>query len=501
MNHQEQNESMGACYVTMPACRKMTTLELSGDYTLPDYQPELRRLLYVSGRALPAAKYVGGGTVEVDGVMEYQILYVGADGGLYSAPLTGEYNLRVPMENLSAFDLNEGICVLCSCSPESMTARVTSPRKLTLRCRMKCTLGAYGRMPLMERQIGECDAASLCRSTARVQTATVMSGRSDVISLSSELSMPFADARVVYADSGVLVEEVSVDNEGLRARGEVVVALLCADEGGRTQTQTKKIPFEGMLDTDEMPFDGLSARVRGSVGELSVHVEEDKILCDAQLILESHMGGNSETMCTADLYSTERPCRTTATEYDVPIFLGALTGNFSQSERLSATEQGIADGMTVLDVYGNAMTDGCEMRDGRYVVTGHSRYVFLCEKNGEYSTAEVLLPWRYECEGGKMVPDWSDVCAEVVSCRGRVNGDVLELDAELSIAGHFMGTQRIRALESVEFSEAKKKKSGDVVLCYPAPDDTLWNVAKRYMVSPDDVEGDPESDPYLLIRE
>ena len=133
MNQQEKTEGMGVCYATMPICRKTMTTELSGDYTLPDYQPELRRLLYVSGRALPPAKYVGGGSVELDGVMEYQILYVGADGGLYSAPLTGEYNLRQPMENLSEFDLNEGVCVLSSCIPESITARVTAPRKLTLR--------------------------------------------------------------------------------------------------------------------------------------------------------------------------------------------------------------------------------------------------------------------------------------------------------------------------------------------------------------------------------
>ncbi len=501
MNHQEKTEGTGACYVTMPVCRKMTTAELSGDYTLPDYQPELRRLLYVSGRALPPAKYVGGGSVELDGTVEYQILYVGADGGLYSAPLTGGYSLHLPMENLSAFDMNEGVCVFTTCTPESITARVTAPRKLSLRCRMKCTVGAYGQMPLGERTVGEVDPATVCRLTEQVQTAALMSGRSDVISLSDEFALPFADARVVNADAGVLVSEVSVVGEEARARGEVIVKLLCASEDGTMVTETKKLPFEGTLETEEMPNEDLSARVTGSVGELSVRVEEDKILCDVQLILEAHMGGNMEVSYTADLYSTERPCRTTASEHAVPVFLGAVTGNLSQSERMVAAEKGIPEGATVLDVYGSATVDGCEARDGRYVVNGQSRYVFLCEKGGEYSMTEVLLPLRYETEGRGLAPDWSDLCADVISCRGRVSGDVLELDAELSIAGHFMGTQAIRALESVEFADQKKKKSGDTVLCYPAPDDTLWNMAKKYMVAPEDVEGDPENDPYVLIRE
>ena len=501
MNQQEKTEGIGACYVTMPVCRKMATMELSGDYTLPDYQPELRRLLTVSGRALPPAKYVGGGAVELDGTMEYQILYVGADGGLYSAPLTGEYSLHLPMENLSAFDLNEGVCVFATCTPESITARVTAPRKLSLRCRMKCAVGAYGRMPIGERLIGEVDPAHICRRTARVPSATLMSGRSDVIVIGDEIPVPYADVRVVGADAGVLVSEVSAGAEETHVRGEVVVKLLCSSEDGRMTNETRKIPFEGSLDTEAMTADGLSARVSGCVCELAVRVEDDKILCDAQIILEAHMGGNADVVYTADLYSTEKPCRTTEREYGVSVFLGAVTGNLSQSERMSAVEKGIPEGANVLDVYGSANLDACEARDGRYIVSGQSRYVFVCERDGEYSATEVLLPLRYETEGREGVPDWSDVRAEVISCRGRVSGDTLELDAELAVSGYFMGTETIIAPESADFSAEKKKKSGDAVLCYPAPDDTLWNVAKKYMVAPEDVEGDPENDPYVLIRE
>ena len=501
MNHQHTNESTGLCYVTMPVCRKMTTADITGDYTLPDYRPELRRLLYVSGRALPPAKYVGGGSVELDGVVEYGIVYVGADGALYSAPLTGEYSLRLPMENLSSFDLNEGVCVMVSCVPESITARVTAPRKLSLRCRMRCTVSAYGKMPIGERLIGETAPESICRLSECVQNASVMSGRSDVIMLSDELPLPFADARVVGADAGVLVSETAISDGEMRARGEVVIKLLCAAEDGTTAIQTRKLPFEGSLESEEGLSDGVSARVAGCVSELAVRVEEDKILCDVQMILEANMGSNAEVCYTADLYSTEKPCQAEYAAYEIPRFLGAVTGNLSQSERMSAAEKGIPAGADVVDVYGNAMIDTCEARDGRYILGGQSRYVFICEKDGEYSATEVLLPLRYEAAGGDGDPVWSDARADVVSCRGRVNGDVLELDAELAISGDFMGSQSIRVLESAEFSEGKKKKSGDTVLCYPASDDTLWNIAKKYMVNPEDIEGDPANDAYLLIRE
>ena len=70
--------------VTVLLCDRTVNTEVSGDFTLPDYQPELRRLLAVMPTPLPPAKYVGSTGVELNGTVDYQVLYVGGDGGIYS---------------------------------------------------------------------------------------------------------------------------------------------------------------------------------------------------------------------------------------------------------------------------------------------------------------------------------------------------------------------------------------------------------------------------------
>ena len=79
MNHMEE---MMAPRFTMPLCDRTVNTEINGEYTLPDYQPEIRRLLNVGLTVLPPAKYVGAGGVELNGTVEYRVLYVGGDGGL-----------------------------------------------------------------------------------------------------------------------------------------------------------------------------------------------------------------------------------------------------------------------------------------------------------------------------------------------------------------------------------------------------------------------------------
>ena len=128
----------------MPICDKTLSTEISTDFTLPDYQVEIRRILRVTPQILPPAKYVSGNSAELNGNIDYELLYVGSDGALYSAPLSAEYSITVPLEISSNFDLNEGVTLITDISNESTTTRVSAPRRLCIKCRLACHVKAYG---------------------------------------------------------------------------------------------------------------------------------------------------------------------------------------------------------------------------------------------------------------------------------------------------------------------------------------------------------------------
>ena len=66
----------------IPLCEKTVLTEVSGDFSLPDYQPEIKRLLRIRPCVLPAAPYAGAGNAEFSGTLDYYVLYMGNDGGL-----------------------------------------------------------------------------------------------------------------------------------------------------------------------------------------------------------------------------------------------------------------------------------------------------------------------------------------------------------------------------------------------------------------------------------
>ena len=500
MNNNDENGSVEMRYMTRPMYEGTVSSEVSCDHTLPDYLPEIRRLLYITGTIIPPAKYVGGSNAELDGTIDLSVLYVGSDGGLYTAPISCGYNLSVPLENVADFDLNEGVVLFATSNAENINARVSGPRRFTVRMRLRTYVRAYGKMPYSERCMGNVSEESIQRLTQKARVADLVSALSDVISVSDEINGVSDEVRVIGADAKVLVDEALIGQSGATARGNVIIKLLCAQPDGRIESLSRKVAFEGEIDAEIPVGDPKYCRVSGCVSDLSVNVDDGKIICDANIILDAQIGVNRSLRYTADMYSTDQYSTCEYADRAIPVVLRAFNGNFSQSERIPLSELSIPEGAEAVDVCANVSFDGFEAVGGKYVLTGQSRYVLVCEKEGEYSACEITLPVRYEAEGGQGKPCLFDAVAEVIGCRVRVGGENLELDAEIGVGVTFMGEENIRTLKNIEFTEPVQKDNGELILCYPSPDDTSWSVAKRYSVAVADVSGDPANDAYLIIR-
>ncbi|MBO5938482.1 MAG: DUF3794 domain-containing protein [Clostridia bacterium] len=484
MNYSDSMGSDATVHVTLPILDRRMNTETTGEYTLPDYRPEIRRVLSVTPTVLPPAKYVGGAGVELNGTVDYSVLYVGADGELYSFPISSEYHFTLPIEAASEFDLGAGVCVWADVVAENVSSRVSSPRKMSLRCRLQASVRAFGKILMEERTVGEARSESLFRRREVCRNLSVGSGLSDVISLGCELSAA-EDTRVISADATPIIDEVRVEGEMARVSGEVLLKLLVTRDGSTPTVLTQKLPLSGEVELEGM--DGVDeCCATGTVSELSVEMGEGgKILCEISVLLAVRGMNNREIVYTADLFSGERESACEYREYRVPVALRCDRRNFSQSERLSLSEFSFAEGGAICDAWGSVLFDGCEAVGGKYVLTGQSKYVLLWEKDGEYSTSEITLPFRYETDGREESPESYLAGGTLLSCRARVEGHLLCLDAEIAVAADFIGYEKISAVREVRFGEAYAIRGSRMSVYYPASDEDAWCVAKKYHIAPE----------------
>lgn len=476
----------------LPLCDRIMTTEVTQDYSLPDYQPEIKRLLRVSATVQPANRYVGGGSMEFSGTVDFCIYYAGNDGQLYCFPTSAEYAFRVPLEATAEFDLNDGLFCYAISEAESIVSRVSGPRKMNIKCRLRARVRAYGRCVLEEKRQGDaCDEERLLQEAITSDSAY---GISEPLVVSEEILLEQEDGkvsevRIISGDAQVMVSEASCAGGQVHCRGEVVLKLLLQRENTEGQASeppmvvVRKLPLNGEIAMDGATING-EAVATGCCTALNLSLEDGRVLCDAEIVLEARTQCRQSISYTADWYAAGRRSDCVTTRYALPVAGRVFNGNFTQSDARSLDELGIAKDAKIIDVAGNAIVEGVEAEKARYIVTGKCRYSLILLSDGEMSAKELELPFRYMLDGGAseqaIHPFLYEAQVHSVIARARTDGERLAIDGELAVAGRTWYMQEVQMVSGVTVGEEIPAAAGQLRLCYPTGDDTLWTVAKRY---------------------
>ena len=110
-------------------CDKVSTKETSFDFTLPDYQPEIKRLLRIGAEVISPQCSFGMSDCEIYGTVDYYVIYLGSDNQMYCAPLSAEYRINVPIEDDMGLSYDGDVFVGC----EFVNGRVTAMNVVTPR--------------------------------------------------------------------------------------------------------------------------------------------------------------------------------------------------------------------------------------------------------------------------------------------------------------------------------------------------------------------------------
>ena len=470
-------------HLQIPVSDKNTVTELSGDFTLPDYQPEIKRLLRVGAAVLPPSKYIGDRDAELAGSVDYYVYYVGSDDMPYCAPVTAEYKINVPLEGEGeeSGGFLTSLTALADIVPDMISGRVTAPRKLSIKCRLRSRVQVFGLMALEDGYTHGDNGLQVLRG--RVSESKFLRGSGESFHVTDEMICDSrgGEERVVSAEGRVLMSEISAIDGGVICRGDVFVKLLlCREEEGMPYTALRKLPFSSTVPI-EGAMRGDSVTATGSVCEMGITVEDNRIGIDAGIMLEAQAAHSDEVEYVKDVYSVSRRCANGYKTVEIPRDASCFVGNFTLSDSMSLDESGLAHGARIIDASGSAVAEEYSFDGERCTVSGRARLALLTEKDGEFSSSEIELPFTYRV-GGVGGADRAVCACEVVSVRAKADGERVGIDAEIGVSGLAYTLARESLLSGVAFGDEIESPRGEIVVSYPSDSDTVWSVAKRYGV-------------------
>ena len=512
----ERNEEQNG-RVQLEFMNKTQPMEWTAEITLPDYRSEISRLLWVRPTVMHPSRFVGGGKADFSGPVRYDILYTGPDGALYSAEAEEGYSFSVPLDSLSDFEARAGVQVCARPKIDAVISRVTGPRKLSVRCRMHADVRGYAVKDLTPRVKGEGkDESAIHRLCDAVENGRLYADGAEQFEVNDGF-MPESgqgDLRLIASHGEVLLPDASAADGCVRCRGEAVITLLFCREGGEeagTQcpfTVVRRIPFER-----EVLMDGVTpdcrALAEGKMGEIRATVDESGVSLAAQVVLAAEAQNEESVLICRDMYlpGYHAECRFGEERLWSSAFCG--NRNFSISGEQSAADLGMPADAEVIDAMADAEIKDKSAEGNRAILGGEMHCRVLYRHKGEYGVAEMSVPFRTVLED--CGEDMTGACCVPV-CRVSLTRDQLRADAEVQMMARTENHRTVRVLEEVTFTPLEPMERADFEICYPGEQDTLWEVGKRYGVSPAelaeanglpyDMPGSPEvltDIPYLLI--
>ena len=104
------------------------------EYILPDYMGDIKKLLMARARVIPVGKFVGEGSLEISGIVEYEALYTDSEGKLTAINTSSDFSETFPVETERYVDSAEESRIA------DLKVRITGPRKIAMKSEVEVVL-------------------------------------------------------------------------------------------------------------------------------------------------------------------------------------------------------------------------------------------------------------------------------------------------------------------------------------------------------------------------
>ena len=472
----------------MPIFDGKICTEINSDFSLPDYKCEMRRLLATHVTVLAPNEYIGNSDAALDGEVVYKIIYLGADSQVYSATLSDKYSFTVPLEYNSHSASTNDVSLIHICSSDTVNTRVLGPRKLNIRAKLSCRALALSPALYTPANVDtQKNDSEVELRLIQKQSSTVKRCVSEPIHLSDLITTDTntENIRVIDSISTVHVEECLPSTDHINIKGTVTIKTYYCDESEthRVQVSTRKLPFshsiycEGASSASECNAYGIADTEQPTVAESSISIELTLTLCATCQAI-------TPVSLVDDAYSTEYHSQSTYASLMLPKALKCSCGTLTHNDAFSLDDIKLPQDSKIIDVLPRAYVEAISNENGRLVIKGKTEYQIIYFNDQEYLSKEVSAPFKYETDCKFDSTDDSALKWHVeptaIHSRARNDSDKLHIDTELNFSMLMRTYESVSYLSDLELSEPYEGSHGEIILCYPDKDDTIWSIAKQY---------------------
>lgn len=480
-------------------CQKYNRTTAETDVIVPDINPDILKVLDVSGYIAVTEKTVRSGKVFIRGSVNMTVLYA-PDGEVFSnvKALTAvqEFN-----HSTDAADIVGDEALSVELEAESFNYTLINGRKINLRCCIGINI-KLTRQKETELAFGAESDSNICVNTKKIRICRTSFCTDSRITLCEQFEIP-SDKPSVYEilKTTVVPEstEFTLFDGKAVAKGQIKICMLYTSvDDGSVRCFEHSLPFSEVLDAEGAEED-MEGEIEYSLSDIYAEIRDDSdgeariIGIDIGIAAAIRGMDISEHTLICDAYALDRDITLTSQLLKIEQLADNTTTQLTHKSTVSMPDA-LPEIAQICDVSSSASVEGINVSNGETIISGSIKNNIL------YITRDDSIPLCSHSEVSEFthtlpaaeIPENSfyDAKIFVEHISYTMNGPGgIDIRIILGLSLRSFVTDEISFVSDIdELNEASSEKRPGIVICFAQKGDTLWNIAKRYHITVDELK-------------
>lgn len=452
------------------------------DVTLPDYCPDIMRILRCTITPGIATAGASGDRVTAEGTAVVRVIYV-SDSGRISC-----YEQTVPFsKSINVSGLEENVCVRAVASTQYCNCRAVNQRRADIHgcIAISFTVTAIKKQEILCGVNGA--GVQLRKKSMKISDMICRLEKMFVLNEVKELDEDSpAVLRILHTRACARVSEVKAITNKILLKGEVWAKITYCTDDGQVCCVEHTMPISQIIEAE-----GIDENTNNCV-----HLD----VCSFEAVPKADSAGEMKLMditarvtafvtacCEKEL---ETVCDAYSTEYEADcekqmMSLETLSGTFSDICLCRGTIEAPEAVADITDVWCTGVTEKSFIVSGKVKISGSLSVCVLYQSaDSQPCMAEKSIDYEYErdvsVQGANARCEPWVYPGECVASAG--GSGKIEIKAEINISAEIYEINEDRIISNITVDESKTRQSTAAALTiyYSEQGESVWNIARRY---------------------
>lgn len=468
--------------------QKNEKITVEGDEIVPDVKPDVLSIVSANGNVCMHKKEIQDGKVKLDGSINAYVIYIADDekSSMRAINTSIDFSKTIEMK-----EIKTNMQLECKTELTNIECRILNGRKISLKSNLQLMLTAYSKENIEYVDSIE-DRLDMQLLNEKITINSLIGSGSTKVYAKDTVSIDNVDnlSEIMNVEILLANKENKISYNKILTKADAVFKIMYMTDDSRINTVNATIPVMGFIDMQDVNEDNIcdvSYELKNIVVKPN-NVEEHSVHVEAEIEIFCFVYKKQEINMIQDMYS--KTMELTYNQKSVKVIkekeeINEIF-NLRKQERIEEIRQN-----KIYDVEVRPTIISNQIEDGKVVYQGEINLVFVyAEENTSRINVKTLVePFDFT------------VTSQSITKRSKIETSVemskkdfvlmpdnsIDIKTDLNFKLNVIKECEIKLIESVNETETKNKESFSIIIYYAKVEDTLWNIAKRFGSTVDEI--------------